>query len=649
MFVSSFHALIFYFTEIKVPAINKEWHPFTIASAPHEENLTFFIKNLGDWTNSLHEHYSQRMNSESSDSTPLPIEVRGPYGAPCQETQQYSRVVLISGGIGATPFASICKHIHHLHRVHDTPVSRAHRASQVIKPSGGSSVASAAIDLRLRSAVAQIYDVDVKQDSTMSTDDVRAAHVADMLRLSVRPRPNAHDEAQSPYGSNQLTQLQTHDEKFSIAVDDQSGDSSRNSRSEDGEMFSSVESDDDGDFVVKPQSSLFGSMKSPLSCIVPSSGKGKSSWVKKPEKAYRKSTDPLSLSKFATIFQKPVFVSPTDKAERQKVAHLPELRSNVLMFLHTTRISFLILMLAVARGAAVAAGAIFNSNFASLRDVSDSNPTGIWVVAIYSVISVLLAIILPMIVILEGSLLGNALFSTARRCIEVVVFGPIAIVTAVIEIRRWVLNDPGDVAIILVQYVLFQVLTFVVLCGRLWRSVGRRGLVDVGIPKVSRAKDFGLPDADFIWTTPKATDDMWLRRELTPLSNGTSIRVHRYVTRGRADASLGDMEEGVEAEFLKATKEGRPDWDTYFNDIARQTKTDSVVGIFFCGPHAMGKAVRESAKRVEMWCNLRDAYLRFTPVETIISDIGLPSVQAVRQIQQFGGRIRFVYREENFN
>lgn len=590
------------------------------------------------------------MNSESSDTTPLPIEVRGPYGAPCQETQQYSRVVLISGGIGATPFASICKHIHHLHQVHDTPLSRAHRASQAIMPSGGSSVASAAIDLRLRSAVAQIYDVDVKQESTMSTDDVRAAHVADMLRLSAKTLPNVHNNAKSSYGSEQLTYNQTHDEKFSIAVDGQSGDSSRNSRSEDGEMISSIESDDDGDFVVKPPSSLFGAMKSPLSCIVPNSGKEKTSWVKKPEKTYRKSSDPFStLSKFATMFQKPVFVSPTDKAERQKVAHLSELRSNVLMFLHTTRVSFLILMLAVVRSAVVAAGAIFNSNFALVKDVSDSDPTGVWVVAIYSVISVLLAVILLMIVILEGSLLKGALFSTARRCIEVLVFGPIAVVTAVIEIRRWVLNDPGNVATILVQYVLFQAITFIVLCGRLWRSVGRRGLVDVGIPKVSRAKDFGLPDADFIWTTPKATDDMWLRRELTPLSDGTSIRVHRYVTRGRAEDSLGDMEEGVEADFLKATKEGRPDWDTYFNDIARQTKTDSVVGIFFCGPHAMGKAVRESAKRVEMWCNLRDAYLRFTPVEAIISDIGLPNVQAVRQIRQFGGRIRFVYREENFN
>lgn len=597
----------------------------------------------------MHEHYSKRLNSDSDSASPLPIQVRGPYGAPCQDTIRYSRVVLISGGIGATPFASICKHINHLHSVHDTPFSRSHRASQAPRPSDRFGVASAAIDMRLRSAVAQIYDVDLNQDPTMVPDDVRASHVADMLRLSVRTQSNAQN-------LNSNTENVQRDALFPESTNtssdarefNQYGDVYRNSNSEDDDNFSSHYSESEDEYVVNTQSSVLQSMKTSLSCFKPISG-SKNPWVRKPERAYRNHAEPSSLSKFSSLFLKPVFVSPADKALRLKRAHLSELRSNLLMFLHTTRVSFLVLMLAIARGSVVAAGAIFNSDFASVKHASDQSSAGAWVAAAYAVTSVILAVILSTVVLLEGSLLGGALFSTARRCIEVIMFGPVAILTVVIELRRWILNDPGDSAIILVQYVLIQVLTFLLLCGRLWRSLGRRGLVDDGIKKVTRAKEQGLPDADFVWTTPKATEDVWLRRELTPLSDGRSIRVHRYVTRGRADAALGDMEEGVEADFLKATKEGRPDWDACFYDIARQTKTDSVVGIFFCGPHAMGKAVRESAKRVEMWCNLRDAYLRFTPAETIMSDIGLPSKEAAERLQKFGGRIRFVYREEKFN
>lgn len=43
----------------------------------------------------------------------LRVPLRGPFGSPAQHTRDYNRVILISGGIGATPFTSICKDWYH--------------------------------------------------------------------------------------------------------------------------------------------------------------------------------------------------------------------------------------------------------------------------------------------------------------------------------------------------------------------------------------------------------------------------------------------------------------------------------------------------------------------------------------------------------
>lgn len=99
------------YCEIKLPYISKfEWHPFTIASSPHESKMIFFVKKNGDWTDKLY----QLATADKNLAPPyIDVLVRGPYGAPAQHVGQYEHVVLISGGVGATPFASITKYAHH--------------------------------------------------------------------------------------------------------------------------------------------------------------------------------------------------------------------------------------------------------------------------------------------------------------------------------------------------------------------------------------------------------------------------------------------------------------------------------------------------------------------------------------------------------
>jgi len=98
------------YAEISVPFLSKEWHPFTIASAPYEDSMTFYIKSNGDWTSKLYAAFEERISDTSSSS--LQIRIRGPFGAPAESFPAYKKICLISGGIGATPFASIAKELH---------------------------------------------------------------------------------------------------------------------------------------------------------------------------------------------------------------------------------------------------------------------------------------------------------------------------------------------------------------------------------------------------------------------------------------------------------------------------------------------------------------------------------------------------------
>ena len=73
----------------------KEPHPFTISSAPHEENLRLSIKASGDWTQHMHERLQAGANAF----------VDGPYGEFNFKTGSRKQV-WVAGGIGITPFMS---------------------------------------------------------------------------------------------------------------------------------------------------------------------------------------------------------------------------------------------------------------------------------------------------------------------------------------------------------------------------------------------------------------------------------------------------------------------------------------------------------------------------------------------------------------
>eukprot|EP00069_Balaena_mysticetus_P020315 bmy_12677T0 len=84
-----------------------ECHPFTLTSAPHEDTLSLHIRAAGPWTTCLREIYSPPTGDSCAKHPKLYLD--GPFGEGHQEWHKFEVSVLVGGGIGVTPFASILK------------------------------------------------------------------------------------------------------------------------------------------------------------------------------------------------------------------------------------------------------------------------------------------------------------------------------------------------------------------------------------------------------------------------------------------------------------------------------------------------------------------------------------------------------------
>ncbi|KAM7396877.1 hypothetical protein PAMP_019883 [Pampus punctatissimus] len=84
-----------------------EYHPFTLTSAPHEETLSLHIRAVGPWTSQLRELYTEESLLDLGAYPKLYLD--GPFGEGHQEWIDFEVSVLVGGGIGVTPFASILK------------------------------------------------------------------------------------------------------------------------------------------------------------------------------------------------------------------------------------------------------------------------------------------------------------------------------------------------------------------------------------------------------------------------------------------------------------------------------------------------------------------------------------------------------------
>lgn len=87
-----------------------EFHAFTLTSAPQDDFLSVHVRAQGPWTWKLRSlfdpanlQYSKLLNS----TLPPRIRIEGPFGGGNQDWYKYEVAVMIGGGIGVTPYASI--------------------------------------------------------------------------------------------------------------------------------------------------------------------------------------------------------------------------------------------------------------------------------------------------------------------------------------------------------------------------------------------------------------------------------------------------------------------------------------------------------------------------------------------------------------
>lgn len=96
------------YIKLRIPVLaSGEWHPFTLSAAPQANTMDVHVRNNGNWSGALH----NLANKVAVEGEVIEAEVDGPYGAPCSSIYRSRVAVLIAGGIGVTPFASLLKSV----------------------------------------------------------------------------------------------------------------------------------------------------------------------------------------------------------------------------------------------------------------------------------------------------------------------------------------------------------------------------------------------------------------------------------------------------------------------------------------------------------------------------------------------------------
>lgn len=86
----------------------EEFHSLTLTSAPHEDFLSVHVKAHGPYTWKLRNYFDKNINDQEEDKdNPPKIRIEGPFGGGNQDWYKFEIAVMVGGGIGVTPYASI--------------------------------------------------------------------------------------------------------------------------------------------------------------------------------------------------------------------------------------------------------------------------------------------------------------------------------------------------------------------------------------------------------------------------------------------------------------------------------------------------------------------------------------------------------------
>lgn len=532
------------YSEINVPSLGFEWHPFTIASAPFEDNLRFYIKVQGDWTTRLYNCYHERINDSTMPN--LHIRIRGPFGAPSEKFNSFKKIILISGGIGATPFAAIAKEISMSRKCRGCTETNQHQEDS------GFFCEDDKVLERINLAVEQLYDFRVGGEGKPTDPAIKELYVKHLSSFTMNRTDN---------DSNQ------HSNENAVI------DMEESSRQELGQQHQAT----------------------------------------------------ISLGK--------------QHYESRHFPHGSRYVLHSLNYLHSTRVAFLLLVSVIMRFVLVAVVAISRTGEFRFTDATLSG-SAYWALCSETVLGLILSAAMITTISLEIIYMGTEYFFAKMRCLDFFFFIIASILSNILSIESCVKPPVVYWAFSAIHFGVFLPIVFVLLAYRMYKSIGMRSFLNNNHTNYARGSCScreNVPDVNFIWTTRYSTDDEWLQKELSR----TEINLHRFVT---AKGATLDTRDSLNVDSFS----GRPKWKTVVGQVASGIRSGEEVGVFFCGPPEMGRAVRRAVRQAEVLSHLRGAYLAAMSDRGIAHNFCVNNAHDVQRIRRFGSNIRLVFHEENF-
>eukprot|EP00172_Hildenbrandia_rubra_P001778 Plantae.Rhodophyta-Hildenbrandia_rubra.ctg2371.p1 GENE.Plantae.Rhodophyta-Hildenbrandia_rubra.ctg2371~~Plantae.Rhodophyta-Hildenbrandia_rubra.ctg2371.p1 ORF type:complete len:977 (-),score=143.22 Plantae.Rhodophyta-Hildenbrandia_rubra.ctg2371:20-2950(-) len=722
-----FHFKAGQYAELKVPALGRfQWHPFTIASAPHEEEMIFYVKACGDWTCALYQIFNERVQGIDDD---VEVHIRGPFGSPAQHVGQFEHVLLIGGGVGATPFCSVTKAAHYWinnwitrsKNSAETSLARLNHSSLLRTPWFGrkhfsrssrgtgrgfsierterDNVSSAGIKSALAArntmdrestgntrksvnwedlgakAVSSIKgpDDDLDSDFFAAAAEMRAKMTGDSssssrstkrktskdnqtvttdasfhtARASFTAKPERSSStllSTSSAESNETDWSQIRPSRRptrTIQTIDTSGASTR-----DFSLRKSLYTILDIETVATSYSELSGGSRRSLEYL---SALSAAHLEQNQSEVYKKSLGMLigisygSTALVKTMQIRKAHLSASVLEPEEDLSIFQSKIFLLLLFMYSVTMNMILLWLLLIR----VGMAGFASAFGYLKLLD--NGLGLYKSRAILAVDLLLISMIALLVAVPALLEAIQLGGIPHRGLDLFVLAPIALFGVVTDILA-LAGVGGRVTLFgLFNIVVVWPVLGILLCVRLIRVVGER----VSLAENFRNMHSKTKSLDFIWTAAGPEDDTWLVKELIPYGEGKIVRLHRYLT--RAEPREEDWMQPYDRLPVRTYYE-HPNWEEVFNNTAEKSLNGSTIGVFFCGPRKMGKAIRVAAMNAMRNSIVRGLHAGTDGKKKVEEIFGEAARGAsLRDEEDAGGpgnrgaNVRFVFRKEKFS
>jgi FAD-binding domain/Ferric reductase like transmembrane component/Ferric reductase NAD binding domain len=574
-----FHFQAGQYAELKVPSISRtQWHPFTIASAPHESELVFYVKAAGNWTTELFQQFENSALTED-----IAIHIRGPYGAPAQHVDQFEHLILVGGGVGATPFCSVFKSLENW-ITHWTPIGDMYAAA---------SDPRSKIEVKEEVQPRRPDPVVLKSDAISARSNIRSENSFFTATMKTLSQPESLIER-----SVEGKLLEKHPR--SIAADEKKTDDSENSNDSSIEQAGNFTRHDQKNRVLRSSSQQKDTRWDQLSRG--SERPSISYWTalnsiyegQHRAKTYHESLNlMLSMSYGSSSLARTILVK---RARKNATARLDAVSATFeqdlstfhdktfifLMYSKSVTFNLTLLWILIIRAVVAGASTIFNK-FSPLQDgLAIYRSTGLGIIDLVLAFLIALGVGIPAAVecgeVGLAQMPGVDLFTLLPATLFSVIVDVLALAGVGRKVRLF-----GAFHV----FVVWPIIAFLFIL-RLVRTIGERVALGESVRKTPcRTQSVG-----FYWTTPMHEDDHWLVGEVLPSAKAPFLRLHRYITRASPKADKWTQFESSSFQ----TYYGRPGWEDILNGIAEKSKNGTVIGLFVCGQKSMAADIENAAQ-----------------------------------------------------